>query len=106
VWHVFVGDEDRFTYREVRNGKGLLIDFSLCHGHWIGPGEDDWAEIVRVDCDHGEVHRHSFGPNGTRRKWRDILGYDDIEAAVGYAEKTVVQRFDENLRRWEYGSRA
>lgn len=95
-------------WREERNGQRQLIDFSLSHWHWVGPEEDDWAEIARVDCEHGDVHRHSFPADGSdaiRRRYCEITGYAEIERGRDYAEKTILDRWDENLRRWEYGAR-
>jgi hypothetical protein len=106
-WHQHVSAEDRFTWREVRNGQRQLIDFALSQWHWVGPDEDDWAEIVRVDTDHGEVHRHTFRPDGTqavRKKYLDIECYDDYEQGRQYAIRSVVDRWDTNLRGWEYGN--
>jgi hypothetical protein len=106
TWHDFMSADDRITWRTTRNGRGRLVDFSLTQWHRVGPEEDEWTEIVRVDAKHGEVHRHTFDSDGSkivRRKYCDLNGYDDFDRGLRYAERTVIDRFDENLRRWQYG---
>lgn len=106
---VLLDQDDRYHVRMDFDARGQLVDFSLAQQRRVvkdGTGNsEDWVDVIRVDCCHGEVHAHRSTRSGkrTRRKWCKIEGPDDVNAGWEYANRAVLDQWPQNLRRWEHG---
>jgi hypothetical protein len=62
VWReYFDPDEENRILVRIWLYRGLVVNFVLCQ-QTLRRGK--WIAIVRVDCCHGEVHRHNVDKQG------------------------------------------
>lgn len=65
-----------------------------------------WADVIRIDTCHDEVHVHRFGQSGTefaRTTLWPIEAQADVARGMDEAERLVVDEWEENVRRWRRG---
>lgn len=89
--------------REVWHGK-LLVDFAITH-RTLEDGV--WTTVARVDCCHGEFHRHLYGRGEkdlNRLSLRPILSPEDVGLAYDRATEFMYEDYREHLRRWRVGA--
>jgi hypothetical protein len=101
-----VGQDARVMVRHFYDDRDRIVDFAMVLQRWVGPEGDDWADVLQVDCDHGEVHVHRFGSSGeqtSRTTFCTLAGPDDVTAGCDYAEDLILGGWEEHLRRWEFG---
>jgi hypothetical protein len=98
---IYLADDDRALVRMVTGSRGQLLDFAVVQQVH---DDDGWSDVVRYDCAHGDVHVHSYrkGRNEPTGK-RKICGLDEIEDGYKRAEAAIVDRWEENRRRYFNG---
>jgi hypothetical protein len=92
------------------DGEGRIADFVLVQEVRVevpsDTGDEDWVEVVRVDCCHGEAHIHYFDSSGgeiQRRVLTVLMTRADVDSALDLAEDLVYERWEEHLGRWQRG---
>lgn len=95
-----------------------LMDFRVWLGQWFDKGQltdfcfilsmehdDEWVELVRIDCCHGEAHVHRFDSAGNddRKVIKKIMHHEDLQLAHSEAEKMIYDQTDLAQRRWHNG---
>lgn len=64
-------------------------------------------EIVRVDTEHSEVHRHQFYKNSGRKASRShicwVLSQQDVQDTLESSVDDLADNAEEYLWRWKYG---
>jgi hypothetical protein len=71
----------------VENGK--VVDVVIQYESMI---EGKWNSLVRYDCAHGFFHRDVLFPNGDKDK--QVIEFDNLEAALTYAEQDLKDRWE------------
>lgn len=97
---------DRITVR-LWFWRGRTVDFAIM----LEAFDDDvelWRDVARVDCCHGEVHRHEFARSGAER--RVVIApipADDEEGAwdllgreYDRAHKDLISGWDSYVQKW------
>lgn len=74
-------------YISIKNGK--VIDVVVQYETKIN---GKWVNIVRYDCAHGFFHRDIIYPNGEKDK--QVIEFDNLEAALSYAEQDLKDRWE------------
>lgn len=94
----------RIVGRQVLNGNGRLIEFSLTAQIQLPDGT--WSDVVRVDSRHAEVHIHYYSCTG-RQRGRDVLSIirsiDDVGRGYELAETLIIVKWEEHERGWLHG---
>lgn len=71
--------------------------------------EMHWCNVVRVDCDHSEVHRHGpdFLANGKLRRSliREITQQSDVEDTYNEQRDSILTNFEDAERKWHESRR-
>lgn len=97
-----INDTNQVVVRFWRDGRSI-VDFTIHQqlryfGHW--------HDVVRVDCNHGEVHYHLMDKSGgelKREVIREIRAIGDVSKGYGMAHEWVWNTYEENTRRWRRG---
>lgn len=109
-------------YREPSGDESRVFDLEVCRvyqGAWYARGRltdfvvaiqvevesDEWVDVWRIDCCHGEVHIHRFDAKGNdnRKVLRQIDTQDDVEHGYGIAIDTIYEQYEVALMRWNRG---
>lgn len=91
------------TVRRVfRTGQNVVVEFSVNQSYLVGRS---YEEIGRIDCDHGEVHRHQFfevgGQERTVLEVIPLLGGEEVvDRWADTALKIMQNGWEGNFRRW------
>lgn len=114
---------DRFQpYREPAGDESRIFDLQTCRvyqGAWYTRGRltdfvvaiqlevesDEWTDVWRIDCCHGEVHIHRFDARGSenRKVLRRIDTQEDVELGFDMAMDTIYEQHEVALMRWNRG---
>lgn len=98
-----LGSDDRIHVRYFLH-EGRVVEFAMMQQAMVGP--DEWADVVKVDCCHDEVHVHRYSSAGvqvSRTVIRPIRSLDDVETGLDEAEELIYEHWEENRRRWNDG---
>jgi hypothetical protein len=78
---------------------GLLTDLVLILER--EEEEDEWVELVRVDCCHNQVHLHrfDFDESQVRRVLVDVTRPEDIQTGADLAEDLIYGHWENYLSR-------
>lgn len=110
VWPVVLDDESvhqlsvRFLIHE-----GRLVDFAIVHLVRMGGA---WAQVAKIDCDGGIIHRHQYVRDGTDIWGHRLIkvipagGVNVVEEGYDEALSTMENEWQENYRRWSGGNGA
>lgn len=99
-----LGTEDRVVVR-LATDRAKVMDFAMMQQVLVDLEDDEWVDIVRIDCCHGEVHIHRFDMQGndSRQALFPLTGPADVQKGLDYAEDVVYEQWEANRRRWEVG---
>jgi hypothetical protein len=106
VWGEFFDpDERNRTLVRIWLYRGLIVNFVLCQ-QTLRRGR--WIEIARIDCCHGEVHRHDVDEHGRRLAKRILIreippgeaGWKVVEEEYETARLNMERSWEDRLRRW------
>jgi hypothetical protein len=99
---VRIDEENLVVVRFWRDGRAI-VDFTL-HQQLGYFGR--WIDVVRVDCEHRQVHYHLMDRDGNQLKReviREITGVGDVVQGYGIAYDWIWAEYLENRRRWHRG---
>lgn len=79
--------------------RGKIVDYAVMHEILI---DGEWAQVYRVDCDHGMVHRHTGLPsrNEQRDLVRKIKSQDDIHDTFDDEYRHAMDTCSRRETRW------
>jgi hypothetical protein len=97
---LYLSDDDRALVRMVTGSRSQLLDFAVVQQVHDG---GRWHDVVRYDCAHGDVHVHSYWKGRKQPTKKTICSLDEIEDGYKQAETVVVDRWEENRRRYFNG---
>ncbi|PFG30657.1 hypothetical protein ATJ78_1592 [Paramicrobacterium agarici] len=94
------------TNRTVRDSEsGRLVDYAVTHE--VMEQDGTWHAVARIDCSHGEVHRHvpPADSNGElkREVIRVIRGQGDAENTYQYSLSEIYDNLEIHESRWRNG---
>lgn len=79
--------------------RGILVDYAVMHDG-RHPVSREWLPIVRIDCRHNEVHKHTFIGPEKRDVIRPVASQRDIDDTCTISYTAVHDQWEENERRW------
>jgi hypothetical protein len=99
------GEKGRWLFQRVRIYKGRVVDF--CVELQLEDEDGNHFPIERVDCHHGEIHRHHFPKSGDERADKLLDLYvgmrDQVTAEYLRAYDDIVDDFEAKVGRWKNG---
>ena len=97
--------ETRVTHRTVRYRENRRVaDYAFVHEICLN---GSWVEIAKIDCAHGEVHKHWPPPDESGRLQRIVIlpiySQEDVEKTYQDSLNEIYDNLEENERKWRDG---
>lgn len=99
-----IGGGTRIAHR-IWRADGRLTDFAIQVQVDVGDADkDEWYDIIRVDCCHGEVHMHRvYSDDSVYAVLKSIQSQADVQLGFNDADEQVWDQYEEHVRRWRGG---